>query len=488
LRIEEDFVPKNETDGAAVERRSGSLGDLADEVLNQYPSIQLVACGFLQAWSLVLYSSPLVLGAGDVSFGVVFCTSTLALALTLVAATRLWPRRPSLGRVPTLLGALLACVGSAALAVSGEAPVVTRGALAACTGVGTGLVHLQAIALYSRTLPRRGMLCYALAVVLGTACFFVVNAQPTPVATVLFCALPLASAALSTLDAPRGSLAAAPERVRFQVPHWRLFAAVFILSFVVNTDVHLSRVDALDVQGLSCLLRIVLAAGIAVYALHQSGAFRPVALLYPLSIVIVVYLSVAEFVGTYVLAFSVITDCLFSAFNLFVWCALCSLAYQLDDPQATNVFRMGYGAASVGAALGYLAGSTAAEHIADIPGLGLRLGLLLLVLLTVFAVFPEHRALHWFEPVDETGRSLDGSRENHARPWKERCRAVGQAYGLTERETEVLVLVSKGRSNDEIARALVVSAATVKTHRRNLYAKMGVHSKAEIDAIIETTA
>jgi DNA-binding CsgD family transcriptional regulator len=65
---------------------------------------------------------------------------------------------------------------------------------------------------------------------------------------------------------------------------------------------------------------------------------------------------------------------------------------------------------------------------------------------------------------------------------------VGQAYGLTERETEVLVLVSKGRSNDEIARALVVSAATVKTHRRNLYAKMGVHSKAEIDAIIETTA
>ncbi|MFE9613473.1 response regulator [Streptomyces sp. NPDC006012] len=60
-------------------------------------------------------------------------------------------------------------------------------------------------------------------------------------------------------------------------------------------------------------------------------------------------------------------------------------------------------------------------------------------------------------------------------------RPVGVAApdGLTSREIEVLVLIAEGLSNQEIARRLHVSTATVKTHINNLFAKTGVKDRAQ---------
>ncbi|MFC4329065.1 response regulator [Streptomyces andamanensis] len=51
--------------------------------------------------------------------------------------------------------------------------------------------------------------------------------------------------------------------------------------------------------------------------------------------------------------------------------------------------------------------------------------------------------------------------------------------GLTTRECEVLVLIAEGLSNQEIARRLHVSTATVKTHINNLFAKTGLKDRAQ---------
>ncbi|MET8829767.1 response regulator transcription factor [Streptomyces sp. NPDC004610] len=51
--------------------------------------------------------------------------------------------------------------------------------------------------------------------------------------------------------------------------------------------------------------------------------------------------------------------------------------------------------------------------------------------------------------------------------------------GLTAREAEVLVLIADGLSNQEIARKLQVSLATVKTHINNLFAKTGMKGRAQ---------
>lgn len=79
----------------------------------------------------------------------------------------------------------------------------------------------------------------------------------------------------------------------------------------------------------------------------------------------------------------------------------------------------------------------------------------------------------------ETHQNVEDSLE-------ERCARTARDYDLTRREEAILNLLLEGKTRSEIARELVVSDNTVKTHIRNLYRKMGVSGKDELaDAMVE---
>lgn len=55
---------------------------------------------------------------------------------------------------------------------------------------------------------------------------------------------------------------------------------------------------------------------------------------------------------------------------------------------------------------------------------------------------------------------------------------AGGDDALTEREIEVLAHAGKGETNAGIAKRLHISEATVKTHLKHIYAKLGVTDRA----------
>jgi two-component system, NarL family, response regulator LiaR len=55
----------------------------------------------------------------------------------------------------------------------------------------------------------------------------------------------------------------------------------------------------------------------------------------------------------------------------------------------------------------------------------------------------------------------------------------GQAAGLTERESEVLALITQGRSTREVADALYIGVNSVKTHTQKVFRKIGVSTRTE---------
>ena len=60
-------------------------------------------------------------------------------------------------------------------------------------------------------------------------------------------------------------------------------------------------------------------------------------------------------------------------------------------------------------------------------------------------------------------------------------------YGLSQRERDVFELLAKGYTSPRIQQELYIAAGTVNYHCRNIYAKLGVHSKQELITLFESS-
>jgi len=65
-----------------------------------------------------------------------------------------------------------------------------------------------------------------------------------------------------------------------------------------------------------------------------------------------------------------------------------------------------------------------------------------------------------------------------------RLEEIGERFGLSEREREILALACCGRLNQEIARELHISLDTVKKHLYNVFKKTGVRSRVQLFLLV----
>ncbi len=122
---------------------------------------------------------------------------------------------------------------------------------------------------------------------------------------------------------------------------------------------------------------------------------------------------------------------------------------------------------------------TVVEDLLFIVALAVAVGLLVLVMAVPSLLPVQHAA----SPEEERPENA----QDDPVPYKEIAFyfLFGQKYGLTQREVEVLPLLAAGRNAKAVADELYVTQATAKTHLRNIYAKLDVHTQKDLVELVD---
>jgi DNA-binding CsgD family transcriptional regulator len=81
---------------------------------------------------------------------------------------------------------------------------------------------------------------------------------------------------------------------------------------------------------------------------------------------------------------------------------------------------------------------------------------------------------------------IDGvSTKDSSQATLEACLVLSSKYGLTPRESDVLMVLSRGYDVSRVQQELGISEGTALTHKRHIYQKLGIHSRSELLDTVE---
>ena len=259
--------------------------------------------------------------------------------------------------------------------------------------------------------------------------------------------------------------------------------AVFGLVVGILRTFSLGIKDTFASSLVSSLLVLVLCAGLCAIGLARGRRLRlPVVyegvLLGLVTVIVLVFLGQRVDPGLGVVSSWVMRVGLI----MLLWLVLVTLAHR-SAAHPLVVFGVGWGVYM----LALMGGITLANRL-DVLNQDASFFLCLAYLLVVSAVaavgVARRREERLFGPSEApvapeaTAAPDDGQRPR--RSIDDACEEAAATYGLTDRELEVMRLICKGRSKRYIAEQLVLSENTVKFHAKQLYEKLGVHSRQEL--------
>lgn len=67
---------------------------------------------------------------------------------------------------------------------------------------------------------------------------------------------------------------------------------------------------------------------------------------------------------------------------------------------------------------------------------------------------------------------------------EEKCDRLAKRYKLSPKEREIVSLLEQGNSTEDVTNMLYISIYTTRTHIRNIYAKLDVHSRKELSELL----
>lgn len=255
-------------------------------------------------------------------------------------------------------------------------------------------------------------------------------------------------------------------------------------------------------------LVVVGAAFIAIVA-KAGDRFNPT-FIYRLSLPIMVagYVAIALLFDSHAAISLLIINVGYEFFDILTWVLFVDASRRRNE-NALYIFGLGVAFMFCGMALG-----NAASHILDTLVAGgnvqanvVAMAAILCLVIVAFLVLPEGTVAQLSRREGHAERGEGATTENNdlaesgakdsaagdgqadgaamADRIERHCAAVARDFGLTPRESEVIVLLAYGRTLAIIARDLHIAQGTARTHIENIYRKLDVHKQQELIDLVE---
>lgn len=513
----------------------------AEDLVKACPSLPCMGLGVWLAWAYLVYSGSMWLSDVEVNganISTFFIVSTGAFALVSLVSALFADRLSAFfdrervilaaGAVIAFGGLLTILAGPYYLAgrdpyVFGTSSVFLAGI--ALTGVGTAVFGLRSGSLYGRLAPRAAIKFTALSYLVLAFVYFAFMQAPMwapvpggpslagilsmvllPVLAAVLLTLPTGVSASDAQDAEVVETCFFDQRRRIPPTVWKLFAVVLVFSVVENSVrsgvVYTAHVETtLSVNGVIMLIRVAMAIAFALFAIWRPSDRIDFGRIY--SFVMVAAVAVVAFVplfGADGQGWSIVVSSVSLVFEFVLWCILSFLVYQ-KRISPVFAFGFGYGGFMLGSAVGWVVGIWGIPLVGDpTVRLGIYLAMAIAVLLCVFVLFSERDFDRLFEPLEgeDTLQELfddapaqsatEGDVEQQAEKkgrFSQAIEGIVEEYRLTPREADVLRQLAMGYGSDAAADHIGVSWNTVRTHTRNIYVKLDVHSRQDLMDLVD---
>lgn len=387
------------------------------------------------------------------------------------------------------------------------------------TGLGTAFVCLRVGLVTSRLSGTEACITISSAALLSFLIYFAVKGAPSDISVVLVSLLPFASVfcsfcvpdEVSETDPLEEAISIDKLPQGFFV---RLILAVcaFALAAGVSKGIGMIAVSGASTP-VECIVSIVCIAGfiLGLCLLLRTRNFNVSSLYLPIGLLMAFAMLVTPIIGSPDIVQSAIAGVLYNIFVIVVWCLLVDLAGRTT--LTPRVFGFGRGASALGTTVGVVVvmlnqGLFSGDSVYYVAYLAVMSVLLVLAFTLALSTGTIERALDVMLAKQEqqaverlSQRAAEGQAPNELAAKTVEANAPEEAPGalfdracttlaseakLTAREAEVLALLARGRTIGYVADELVIAQNTAKGYVKNVYAKLGIHSRQElIDAVEE---
>ncbi len=499
--------------------------------------LRYLSYSFYGAWILLSVTGVDLVslsGVSDAAYGFLrnYMLSGVPLTICLIAAGLLdsfFNRFIAHGPL-TVIMAIIASV-STFIVATGSAGTGFLGDIAMMgTGLGTAFVCLRVGLVTSRLSGTEACFTISNMALMSFLIYFAVKGMPVEISMVLLSCLPFASVFCSFCipDAVAEEDPLSEAIAIEQLPKGfftRLILAVCAFALAAGV---VKGIGAISGEGattsLECFISIACVAGfvLVLCLVLRTRNFNVSSLYLPIGLLMSLAMIVTPMLGSSPIVQSALAGVLYNVFIIIVWCLLIDLAGR-TTLTPTRVFGLGRGASALGTTVGVVAvfcnqrlfSGDSSYYIAYLAVMGVILAVVFTMALPTGTIESalevmlqkhEHALLNksldknaMSTPAAEgssaNARRADGAHADAVTPetknesgslFDRACAFLADEAKLTRRETEVFALLARGRTVGYIADELIIAPNTAKGYVKNVYAKLGVHSRQELIDTVES--